>query len=1283
MPCRYSFNGVKSPELDGVLNYIQESAPGTRTPLELMQKFEQTGLVEFDPNIGSYVTLAKEAGEEAMKVIESINGMTIDVFKGGKPLFLTERLGNLNRVRVSEPVLNRMEITDEDFINTETNDSNNTPLDTPAAEEGVVEDDTTELEEENNDVRESGDLVTNRIIANIEYEISRIGRIPETERTRNQIAELKVLQRNLKKVKQTHQKVSDYFDFVDYVAQIAKKGNKLINRIEKDVEKVDQMTDQEKLRTLQDISDLKESIDSFYNQEDKKSVLALLETKLLREGVQGTAKEKSFLLEKLQEAVVGMRAVNNQYLDSAIPVLTRTLHSFAPIEINQQLDAQIKNLKENMDKGIYLTSGLSRLDKRFITARVKGRKAVTELNIKQLEQKKIGIKEIENELRETHNKVSWFSMWTDPAVYSSDTITKLVAQAVRDKLLQSNDESIALKYGLREPFRKYRDYMKGRGVSEDRPDLFYQPMYEVVQRPMFNPETKKTELKEVVQFVQPENMNKFYKNRSAAYEKFREQYKYPTDPTLLDEYFEGPLGKAYLEATAEWYYNNTEKIEGAEVIERDFIRRRISLFQQINDPNTTATERQALSIEINDVTNMLRNSVRRYQGKKVYIGQLARPKMSEYENKKYTNMPAEVKEYMEVLLDAFHTTQRMLGRNPMLKDQFSDVSFVVPSIRKSGYDAMREKGFKDSAKNMLGDTFTAQETDTEFGELRKANGEPLKMIPQYFVNYVPAALVSKDLTNSIIKFADMAHRYRAKSELLGLVNLTRSAMISRSQLEMASTGDYLKDAVAKRAGIDLVDRQSSAGSNAVRQFESFIDNVFYGQSMIRKDDVIATITGKLDSNKLSQFAGTVTAVTALAGNWLQAGNQIILDSTMNAAEAWAGQYYSRADLLWARGKTYRAGFGLGLLRNIAEGLSDPFATDNKLYAMMEWADALQEFGGQFGKETGTALKKKLSLDSAFIAQHAAEFQTTAERLLALGRSYKGKFQDKSGKVILNKQGKPADMWDLFVKGENGQYNLDKRVAKLNGRKWNKSEFVGRLHGLNKKTNQLKGNVDKPLVNRYATGRLMMFFRNYFVPGYRKRFGFGSGGIHTDIESGQVIEGYYQTFFNVMSNAWHNKGELRSVYAGMTETEKQNMVRFMHEQGFVWMLAMLGSLVGQMLDDDDTEGYLANFMAYQALRLHSEMRAYINPIEFARILSSPSAVSTPIKNWWQLFGSTKNLGLYYLGADNEEDVFYQRRSGRFQKGDKKWTKEFLDVFPGAAGSFKSLDPAEAAKFYQLE
>ena len=101
-------------------------------------------------------------------------------------------------------------------------------------------------------------------------------------------------------------------------------------------------------------------------------------------------------------------------------------------------------------------------------------------------------------------------------------------------------------------------------------------------------------------------------------------------------------------------------------------------------------------------------------------------------------MPAEAKRYMDILLEAYSTAQKSLGSNPLPKAQFEETSLAFPGVRKSAYDAYFEKGFKNSAGNMLGDTFTAQETDTEFGELRKANGEPLKMIPQYYVNYVEA-----------------------------------------------------------------------------------------------------------------------------------------------------------------------------------------------------------------------------------------------------------------------------------------------------------------------------------------------------------------------------------------------------------------------------------------------------------------------------------------------------------------------------------------------------------------
>ena len=90
--CGYSFNGVTSPELDASLNYIEDSDPGTRSPAGFMEKLADAGIFVFDENMGSYVTLRDEAGKDAEKVIDAISQMTVDHFRGGKPLLLTSLL---------------------------------------------------------------------------------------------------------------------------------------------------------------------------------------------------------------------------------------------------------------------------------------------------------------------------------------------------------------------------------------------------------------------------------------------------------------------------------------------------------------------------------------------------------------------------------------------------------------------------------------------------------------------------------------------------------------------------------------------------------------------------------------------------------------------------------------------------------------------------------------------------------------------------------------------------------------------------------------------------------------------------------------------------------------------------------------------------------------------------------------------------------------------------------------------------------------------------------------
>jgi len=80
--------------------------------------------------------------------------------------------------------------------------------------------------------------------------------------------------------------------------------------------------------------------------------------------------------------------------------------------------------------------------------------------------------------------------------------------------------------------------------------------------------------------------------------------------------------------------------------------------------------------------------------------------------------------------------------------------------------------------------------------------------------------------------------------------------------------------------------------------------------------------------------------------------------------------------------------------------------------------------------------------------------------------------------------------------------------------------------------------------------------------------------------------------------------------------------------------------------------------------------------------SPTATITPFKNIYQVWDVGSKTIAYELGVSPfEEDVLYQRKSGRYEKGDYKIVKEITDVLPIFSGVSKTLSPDEMAKFYE--
>jgi hypothetical protein len=131
-----------------------------------------------------------------------------------------------------------------------------------------------------------------------------------------------------------------------------------------------------------------------------------------------------------------------------------------------------------------------------------------------------------------------------------------------------------------------------------------------------------------------------------------------------------------------------------------------------------------------------------------------------------------------------------------------------------------------------------------------------------------------------------------------------------------------------------------------------------------------------------------------------------------------------------------------------------------------------------------------------------------------------------------------------------------------------------------------------------------------------------------------------------------------------------------------MIAMI--LNGMMDDDDEYDNWYTHMAIYQTNRLQTELKAFRSVNEFGRIVESPTAAANLVKDASQFITATNNLAGYYMGwpTIEEKDVFYQRRAGKYEKGDLKWAKELEDIIPIISGIVKTGDPEEANKYFIL-
>ena len=1121
----------------------------------------------------------------------------------------------------------------------------------------------------------------------IQENIQRLKRKDE-EVNEKAIAKLEILSKKLDTVKQ----VEDLFEFIKYTASLSKRAEEIFNKVEEEYNP--QMGDEDRLRLLSELFKVNTYLNDFYGGTDKtKSIMgrirSLIAIKAKRMGRRLTDEQKetdpayqklSSVEKTLVDAIDRMDVVHDEYIETGIPMIAAMLMEYHTPEINDQVDSIIKNIGDNqrliaLDKNAEYNE-LKRANKEGNLTDDAYQKALIELNIKQMEGKRITQKTLENELRAAQTDKSYFSYLLDPLVYSSQSSLQMFALTVKNKMLEANQNTQDVVYKLADAYEEYTK-VKGTGFDANK---FNEDITETVDYSYFDTESGDYKTIKVLSFVQPYDVSAYKKAEGKMYADLREQYGIPEGKEKRTEWFKKNKKKAasFFQDVSEWYAENSEPSADSKATLKRLLSEKSIIVANYNSA-TAQQDGDKMAYYLNELNEV--NSVisKIYDPKtKQFKGKAVQPN-SKYINPKFTALqnPANAAafKYYTALMDVYKEKQTVIGKKKMPGNSWENFSYIGPFILADGLEKVQRDGAISTIKLQTKEAFNFLSTDTSYGDAINANKESRnKLVPIFYTNPADESIVTRDMVSSIIQFAGMADMYKAKSEIQGAVMVMRDIVANRETIETTAGSNPIIHRLSNVIGRTRHKTTSLPSAN-FKHLDEWIDTVFFGETELKAS--LDRLGREISVNKLAGKLAGYTALNNLAFNALQATNQLLIDNVRLIEEGVSGQFFGKADLAWAKSQFHLSLQGLGQLKDF-----EAFAPKTKLGQAILYFDALSDVTSSIYKDRSGPKALRAIKDSPMILQGIMENETAVTRMLALMKAYEGKLLDANGQVLLNEDGKPANFWDVFIKDENtGRYSIDPRVK--DGEKL-RVQLRNRISGLTKKTNQVKNKFDDAMLQRRWYGKLIMLFRRYFVPSLRRYYGHGDisklgGGLHRDLELGSISEGMIHSTFRFLKEGFQKKGAFGGVYKQMEDFERQNVKRFGVQVGFIiTCLAILSALQD---DDDDDESFSEQFAIYQALRMQSELTQFIRPNEFVKLAESPTATTRTIGRATELLDQFMIQTGGMITGDTD-GMYYERKTGSHAKGDNKFLARLEDLIPILNGISRSQNPEEASKWFNL-
>jgi hypothetical protein len=1019
--------------------------------------------------------------------------------------------------------------------------------------------------------------------------------------------------------------VNQIFDL--FVVNQKTKFPGLLTRMQSTIKKVEdnELSGIDAINELQyfrETTDLYESIvedlSNFYEDE-------LME---MKDPIEGSA------IWKLQKINKSVKRIKSQYKDSINPLIAAELSQYVSASANKSLaeDVAKKQLRADKYRSIGRPGSIKKAEK-------------LEKEIAEIKSKfKGGITydTILNELNSGSDvDLGMIDTWISPAISSNNSIVALFAKLVKDKFEDVRMMTFEFANIAANEFQKYKSTRSGL-LKTDNVAEFNRGIYERISVRKKNEEGEWV-WDDKMSFTQEIDVTKYQKALADA-----------TDIANEIRKTKGKKGeKEARDYMKNWYYKNTE-------LKEDFI---IDGFVVSKGVEKIIEEKRKL-VEDKiwqkwDFDNWLaRNYYVDETGDEIYMREFSQPRKSLYSNQNFIDLKKDKAkfDYYKFLVKQYFTDQ--FERVPFE----SRLGYILPSIHKTALDKTIDQGVVARVKFGFRKATQKTEADDEiFGEEQISS--KFKIVPLLFHNNMPADDVSLDLISSIMLYHEATLKYEAQSSLIGMSDSTLIAMKDTGVFKTDSSSVKLINAAAKKAGIEGMNKylKKHDGNHIAALLEGFIDMQIYGKTQIQSE--VSVLGKKFELGKSINSFMSLASFTQIGGNPLLSVANYLTATSNATIEAAGSEFFGHGEYQKSR------------LIYDKHALNGDFLSDfsspihkSLIGQIIDLYDPMQgKYKDKYGRKVSHSTARKMfSSDAWFFMQQQGEHNVQVRTMIAIMLR---------SKAI--KDGKEIDLIDAYELGIDGKIKLISGVTipgNLSKNGLVNKDVQNSLHAINKRMHGVYDEFNKTLVEREWWGRLLLMYRKFIVPGYKRRF--KAYGI--DQEAGLLTEGYQRAFWKLMISETKELMKEFSPFhdSNLSPLERANAKKAAMEMGYMLTTGIIITILSSMKGDDDDDDKARQYALYFALRLNNEIGFFltpgdvtrhpvtlgVNPMDMYKSFRSPTAGYTLLEKTVRLASQLSN--------PFEE---YKRDTGSWKKGDNKALVDFYKLI-GYTGN--TQNPSQA-------